>query len=160
MTIALFPGSFDPVTYGHLDTAVRAARLFDVVVMAAFDRPNKKLLFSIEERLEMLREATATMPRIRVEAYNVLTVHFAHQLGAQVIIRGIRSATDFEHEFQMAQINRTIAHDIDVVVLMASHKYTFLSSTMVREVAALGGDVSELVPPHIVQALDRKFGRL
>ncbi len=159
MTIALYPGSFDPVTNGHLDTAMRAARLFDTVVMAVFDRPNKNLLFSTAERLELLREATRDLPRIRVEAYSKLTVLYAQEIGAQVIVRGLRAASDFEHEFQMAQVNQTIAPDIDVVVFMASRKFTFLSSSTVREIAALGGDVSELVPAQIAQALKLKFAR-
>ncbi len=157
MTIALYPGSFDPVTNGHLDTAIRAARLFDTVVMAVFDRPNKNLLFSTAERVELLQEATRELPRIRVTTYNTLTVHYARQIGARVIVRGLRVASDFEHEFQMAQVNQTMDADIDVVVFMASRKYTFLSSTTVREIASLGGDVSGFVPPHIVQALKRKF---
>ena len=157
MTIALYPGSFDPVTNGHLDTAIRAARLFDTVVMAVFDRPNKNLLFSTAERVELLQEATRELPRIRVTTYNALTVHYARQIGAGVIVRGLRVASDFEHEFQMAQVNQTMDADIDVVVFMASRKYTFLSSTTVREVASLGGDVSGFVPPHIVQALKCKF---
>jgi len=157
VTIALYPGSFDPVTNGHLDTAIRAARLFDTVVMAVFDRPNKNLLFSTAERVELLQEATRELPRIRVTTYNTLTVHYARQIGARVIVRGLRVASDFEHEFQMAQVNQTMDADIDVVVFMASRKYTFLSSTTVREIASLGGDVSGFVPPHIVQALKRKF---
>lgn len=159
MTIALYPGSFDPVTNGHLDTAIRASRLFDTVVMAVFDRPNKNLLFSTAERLELLREATREIPRVQVESYNTLTVQFAREIGARVIVRGLRAASDFEHEFQMAQINQIIDPEIDVVVFMASRKYTFLSASTVREIAALGGDVSELVPPHIVGALKRKFER-
>lgn len=157
MTIALYPGSFDPVTNGHLDTAIRAARLFDTVVMAVFDRPNKNLLFTTAERVELLQEAIRELPRIRVTTYNTLTVQYARQIGASVIVRGLRVASDFEHEFQMAQVNQTMDADIDVVVFMASRKYTFLSSTTVREVASLGGDVSGFVPPHIVQALKRKF---
>lgn len=159
MTIALYPGSFDPVTNGHLDTAVRASRLFDTVVMAVFDRPQKNLLFSTSERLELLREATKSLPRIRITSYNTLTVHFAREIGAGVIVRGLRAASDFEHEFQMAQANQTIDPDIDVVVFMASRKYTFLSSSTVREIAALGGDVSEMVPPHIVTALRQKYAQ-
>lgn len=158
MTIALYPGSFDPVTNGHLDTAVRAARVFDTVVMAVFDRPNKNLLFSTEERVEMLREATRDLPRIKVDTYNMLTVHYARQIGAGVIVRGLRAAGDFEHEFHMAQVNQTLEPTIDVVVFMASPRYTFLSASTVREVASLGGDVSHLVPPHIVVALKQKFG--
>ncbi len=159
MKIALYPGSFDPITYGHLDTARRAARIFDTVVIGVFDRPNRKLLFSAEERLALLQEATAEMSGLQIETYSGLTVNFARQVGAQAIVRGIRSGSDYEQEFQMAQINRTIEPDIDVLVMLASHRYSFLSASMVREVAALGGDVSAWVPPHVVQALDRKFGR-
>lgn len=157
--IALYPGSFDPITYGHLDTARRAARIFDTVVMGVFDRPNRKLLFSTEERLALLQEATDGIAGLRIQTYDGLTVAFARQIGAQAIVRGIRSGSDYEQEFQMAQINRTIEPDIDVLVMLASHKYSFLSASMVREVAALGGDVSAWVPPHVVRALDRKFGR-
>ncbi len=159
MKIALYPGSFDPITYGHLDTARRAARIFDVVVVAVFDQPNRRLLFSTEERLALLQTAIADIAGLRLETYAGLTVDFARQMGAQAIVRGIRSGSDFEQEFQMAQINRTIEPDIDVLVMLASHRYSFLSASMVREVAALGGDVSAWVPPHVVQALDRKFGR-
>lgn len=159
MTTILYPGSFDPVTYGHLDTAQRAARIFDQVVMAVFDRPNKNLLFTTAERLALLREATQTMPKIHVTSYSSLTVHFAREIGAHAILRGMRAPSDFEHEFQMAQVNQTIDSGIDVVVLMASHKYSFLSSSTVREIAALGGDVSALVPPHVVDALQARFKR-
>ena len=157
MTTVLYPGSFDPVTYGHLDTAQRAARIFDHVVMAVFDRPNKNLLFSTDERLTLLREATQNLPKISVTAYNVLTVHFAKEIGADAIVRGMRAASDFEHEFHIAQVNQTIDPSIDVVVLMASHKYSFISSSTVREIATLGGDVQHLVPANVVEALQAKF---
>jgi pantetheine-phosphate adenylyltransferase len=157
MTIALYPGSFDPVTNGHLDTAVRASRLFDTVVMAVFDQPNKKILFTTEERVELLHYAVQDLPRIRVDTYTNLTVHYARQIGASVIVRGLRDVSDFQHEFQMAQINQAVDSDIDVVVFMANRKFTFLSSSAARELAALGGDVSDFVPPHAVQALYQKF---
>lgn len=159
MRLALYPGSFDPVTNGHLDTALRATRIFDMVVMAVFDRPNKNLLFSTEERLALLAEATRAMPTIRIASYSNLTMHYAREVGACAIVRGLRAASDFEQEFHIAQVNQTIDPEIDVVVFMASRKYTFLSSSTVREIAALGGDVSEWVPPHIVQALKHKFNR-
>jgi pantetheine-phosphate adenylyltransferase len=159
MTRVLYPGSFDPVTFGHLDTARRAARIFDEVVMAVFDRPNKNLLFSTEERLELLREATQDLSAISVTSYSVLTVHFAREIGAQAIVRGMRAPSDFEHEFQMAQVNQTLNSEIDVVVLMASHRYSYVSSSIVRELAALGEDVSGLVTPHVVAALREKFRR-
>lgn len=159
MTIALYPGSFDPATNGHIDTAVRASRLFDAVVMAVFDRPNKNVLFSTDERVVLLREAMDGLPRIRVETYSTLTVHYARQIGASVIVRGLRDVGDFQHEFQMAQINQMLDLDIDVVVFMANRKFAVLSSSAVREVAALGGDVSGFVPNHIAQALYKKYHR-
>lgn len=157
MTIAVYPGSFDPVTNGHLDIAIRASRLFDRVIMSVFDRPNKKLLFSSAERLELLREATRDLPRITVDTYSSLTVEYVHSVGASVIVRGLRAASDFESEFQLAQINQTLAPDIDVVAFMAGHQYTFFSSSTVREIASLGGDVSWLVPGHVVAALRRVY---
>ena len=157
MKIALYPGSFDPVTYGHLDTARRAARIFDRVVMAAFDRPNKNLLFTTLERVELLRLATQDEPAIEVTTYNSLTVQFAREIGAVAIVRGMRAPSDFEHEFQIAQVNQTIDPLIDVVVLMASRQYSFVSSSTVREIAALGGDVSALVPPVVAEAVKAKY---
>jgi pantetheine-phosphate adenylyltransferase len=159
--IALYPGSFDPVTNGHLDAALRATRLFDTVVMAVFDRPMKKnVLFSAEERTEMLHQSTSQLPRIRVETYNILTVHYARQIGANVIVRGLRDTLDFEHEFQMAQVNQTMDPNIDFVFFMADRKFTFLSSSTVREIAALGGDVSEFVPTPVAHALKRKYSTI
>lgn len=158
MTIALYPGSFDPATNGHIDTAIRASRLFDTVVMAVFDIPNKNLLFSTAERVELLREAVRDLPsRIQVESYSNLTAHYARQIGAKVIVRGLRDVADFQHEFQMAQINQAIDLDIDIVFFMANRKFTFLSSSAVREVASFGGDVSQFVPDHIAKALYHKF---
>lgn len=157
MRIAVYPGSFDPVTNGHLDIAERASRVFDTIIMAVFDRPNKNLLFSTADRVAFLREATAAMPKIKVETYSSLTVDFARSVGAQVIVRGLRAADDFETEFQMAQINQRLAPDIDLVYFMASHQYTYFSSTRVRELASLGADVSWLVPPHVSTALQRVY---
>jgi pantetheine-phosphate adenylyltransferase len=158
VTIAVYPGSFDPVTNGHLDIAARASRLFDTVYMSVFDRPNKRLLFSTEERVELLREATAHLPRVKVDTYSELTVDYVRSVGASVIVRGLRAVSDFENEFQMAQINQTLAPDIDVVLFMAGHQYTFFSSSTVREIASLGGDVTWLVPGHVVAALRRAYG--
>jgi pantetheine-phosphate adenylyltransferase len=157
VTIAVYPGSFDPVTNGHLDIAARAARLFDTVIMAVFDRPNKHLLFDTPERLELLRIATRDMPRVRVDSYSTLTVDYARSVGASVMVRGLRAISDFESEFKLAQINQTLAPDIDFVAFMADHKYTFFSSSTVREIASLGGDVSWLVPPHVAAALSRVY---
>jgi pantetheine-phosphate adenylyltransferase len=158
VTIAVYPGSFDPVTNGHLDIALRAARLFDTVIMAVFDRPNKRLLFSTEERVALLREATRQHPRIKVETYSIITVDYVRQIGASVIVRGLRDPRDFDTEFLQAQINQRLAPELDLVLFMADHKYTFFSSTTVKEIASLGGDVSWLVPPHVEQALRRSYG--
>ena len=157
MTIAVYPGSFDPVTNGHLDIVTRAARLFDTVVMAVFDRPNKNLLFSTAERVALLEEATRDLPRVKVDIYSNLTVDYVRSIGASMIVRGLRDPRDFEHEFHMAQIHQKLDPQIDVVFFMAGHQYTFFSSSTVREIAALGGDVSWLVPPHIVDALKRAY---
>lgn len=157
MTIALYPGSFDPVTNGHIDTAIRATRIFDQVVMAVFDRPNKNILFSTAERVALLKKAVEDIPRIRVESYGILTVQYARQIGARVIVRGLRDVSDFQHEFQMAQINQSLDPEIDVVVFMANRKFTSLSSSAVREIVVLGGDVSEFVPRHIAEALYEKY---
>jgi pantetheine-phosphate adenylyltransferase len=160
VTIAVYPGSFDPVTNGHLDIVIRASRLFDPVIMAVFDGPSKKnRLFSIEERLVLLKEATREIPRVKVDTYANLTVDYARGVGASVIVRGLRAASDFEYEFQVAQIYQTQAPDIDVVLFMAGHQYTFFSSSMVKEIASLGGDVSWLVPSHVVPALQRAYDR-
>ena len=158
MSIALYPGSFDPVTNGHIDIAERASHIFDTIVMAVFDRPdNKRLLFSTAERVAFLRQATEHIPKIRIETYSTLTVAYAKSIGASVVVRGLRAANDFEAEFQMAQVNQRLAPDIDLVYFMASHQYTYFSSTRVRELASLGADVSWLVPPHVVDALHRVY---
>ncbi|HMO56318.1 MAG TPA: pantetheine-phosphate adenylyltransferase [Roseiflexaceae bacterium] len=157
MIIAVYPGSFDPVTNGHLDIAKRAARLFDRVVMAVFDKPNKRLVFSSAERVALLREATAAEPRIEVATYASLTAEYVRSIGAHAIIRGLRATGDFEAEYQLAQINQTLAPEIESVFLMAGQKYAAFSSSMVRELASLGGDVSWLVPPHVALALQRVY---
>jgi pantetheine-phosphate adenylyltransferase len=159
VSIAVYPGSFDPVTNGHLDIVTRAARLFDTVIMAVFDRPNKNLLFSTAERVALLEEATRDLPRVKIGTYSTLTVDYMRSVGASIIVRGLRDSRDFEHEFQMAQIHQTLDAQIDVVFFMAGHQYTFFSSSMVREIAALGGDVSWLVQPHIVAALRRVYDK-
>ncbi|MBK9710269.1 MAG: pantetheine-phosphate adenylyltransferase [Kouleothrix sp.] len=159
MTIAVYPGSFDPVTNGHLEIAARASRLFDTVIMSVFDRPVKNLLFSTGERIALLKEATRDLPRVKVDTYSELTVDYVVKVGASVIVRGLRDPRDFDHEFQMAQINYKMAPQIDVVLFMAGHQYTFFSSSTVREIASLGGDVSWLVPPHVVTALKRAYGQ-
>ena len=153
MVTAIYPGSFDPITNGHLDIASRAARLFDRVIIAVYARPAKNLLFSVERRVEMIGQAIRDWPNVCVDSYESLTVECARRLGAQVIIRGLRVLTDFEYELQMAHINHRLDPGIEVICLMASQNYSFLSSSIVKEIAALGADVSHLVPPHVAQAL-------
>ena len=157
MTIAVYPGSFDPVTNGHLDIARRAGRIFDSVIMAVFDRPDKRLLFSTAERLQLLQEAIAEMPRVRADSYQNLTVEYARQVGASVLVRGLRATGDFETEFQMAQINLTLERGIDTLSFMTSPQYTFISSSTIKVIASHGGDVSEWVPAHVAQALKRAY---
>lgn len=157
--IAVYPGSFDPVTYAHLDIAARASRLFDRVVMAVFDRPKKNLLFTTEERVALLRGAIAGLPRVEVATYDGLTVDFARAIGAQALVRGLRTVADFEVEYNMAQLNQTLDAEVEVVVLMASRRYAHISSSAVREIAGLGRDPVEFAPPHIVEALRQKFAQ-
>ena len=157
MRIAIYPGSFDPVTYAHLDIAARATRLFDRVVMAVFDRPKKNLLFTTDERLALLHEAVAGLPRVEVATYSGLTVDFARAMGAVALVRGLRTVSDFEVEYNMAQLNQTLDDELEVVVLMASRHLAHISSSAVRELAGLGRDPVEFVPPHIVTALREKF---
>ncbi len=157
---AVFPGSFDPIHYGHIDIALRAARLFDELVVAVYDRPLKNLIFSPEERIALVAEAFADQPNITVMGYSGLTVEFCRRVGAQVIVRGLRVFSDFESEFRMALANNRLAPEIEVVALITREEHTFLSSTTVREIASLGGDVSTMVPPHVANALKRRFAQM
>jgi len=157
VTVALYPGSFDPVTNGHIDIAARAANLFEKVIIGVYDTPPKRLLFETEERERMMREALGKYPNIEVRLYSGLTVDFARQVGAQVIVRGLRANSDFEAEFAMALMNKKNAPDIETVCLMTSNEYVFLSSSLLKEVAALGGEIHNLVPPHVAEALRRKY---
>jgi pantetheine-phosphate adenylyltransferase len=158
MTIrALFPGTFDPIHYGHLDIARRAAKLFDEVIIAVYDRPLKTLVFSPEERIALARQAVQDDPKISVVGYSGLTVEFCHKISAQVIVRGLRVFSDFEYEFRMALANHRLAPEIEVVSLITNEEHTFLSSSTVREIASLGGDVRSMVPPHVEVAIKRRF---
>jgi len=160
MTIAIYPASFDPITYGHLDIAARAAAMFEKLVVAVYDRPAKNLLFSPEERWEMTCKALEHLPNVEVDLYHGLTADFARQCGAQVIVRGLRVLSDFEWEFQLALTNRRLTPDIDTICLMASQQYLFLSSSVVKEVAMNGGKVDDMAPPHVVAALEQRFRTL
>ena len=157
MAIAFFPGSFDPIHYGHIDIAERAARLFDELVMAVYDRPLKNLMFSPEERIALVAETFKDVPKIHVMGYNGLTVDACRKCNAQVIVRGLRVFSDFEFEFRMALANHRLAPDIESVAFITDEVQTFLSSSTVREIASLGGDVSSMVPPHVEAAIKNKL---
>jgi len=160
MVRALFPGTFDPIHYGHMDIAERAARLFDEVIMAVYDKPLKSLMFSPEDRMALVSESFKDNPKIKVTGYSGLTVEFARKLDAQVIVRGLRVFSDFEFEFRMALANHRLAPDIEIVALITAEEHTFLSSTTVREIAMLNGNVSSMVPPHVERAFKEKVAEL
>jgi pantetheine-phosphate adenylyltransferase len=157
MVRAVYPGSFDPIHFGHIDIARRAACLFDELVVAVYDRPVKNLLFSPEERIAQVTDAFKNDEKIRVTGYRTLTVAFCRKIDAQVIVRGLRVFSDFELEFRMALANKHLDPGIEVVALITNQKYTFLSSSTVREIASLGGDISGMVPKSIVRAVAKKF---
>lgn len=161
MTVAaMYPGTFDPITLGHEDLVRRAATLFDRVVVAIADNPGSKApLFSTEERVEMAASALADLDNVEVTGYAGLTVDFALQHNLRVIIRGLRAVSDFEYEFQLANMNRRLTEEVETAFLTPTEKYTFISSSLVREVAELGGDVSEFVSPAVKNALLRRYGR-
>ena len=156
MTTALFPGRFDPVTNGHVDIGLRAARLFDQVVVGVFDLPSGTL-FSTKERVALFAEAMEAYDNVTVKSFSGLTVEFAKHESAQVLVRGIRAVTGFEAEFDMALMNKRMAPEIESVYMMSSLEHLFISGTRIREVARLGYDVTNLVPEHVAQALKQKF---
>jgi pantetheine-phosphate adenylyltransferase len=153
---AMYPGTFDPVTNGHLDLVRRASRLFDRVVVAVAASPNKAPLFTLEERIAMAREAVDGSPNVAVDGYSGLTVDYAHEHGLQVIIRGLRAVSDFEYEFQLATMNRHLRPEVETIFLTPAEQYTFVSSTFVREIGVLGGDIAPFVPAGVAAALARK----
>jgi len=157
MTVVLFPGTFDPVHYGHINIAQRAAGLFEKVIIAVYAREQQNILFSPQERLALVQETFLDQENIEVVAYSGLTVQFAKKVGAQAIVRGLRVFSDFEYEFRMALANHRLEPAIDVIALITNEEHTFLSSTTVREIAALGGDVSSMVPEHVQNALKKRF---
>jgi len=160
MTTAIYPGTFDPITNGHVDIATRAAFLFDHLLVAVYDRPLKNLLFSTSERVAMAQEALEELSNVTVKSYSGLTVNFARSMGARVIVRGLRVLSDFELEFQMALTNRKLAPEIETICLMTRGENAFLSSSIAKEVAMEGGCVDEMVPPHVAEALKEKFHSL
>lgn len=155
--IAVYPGTFDPLTRGHEDIVRRAAKLFSKVIVAVADSEKKKPLFPLSERLEMAREVLSVYPNVEVQSFNCLTIDFAHQQGAHVLLRGLRAVSDFEYEFQLAGMNRNLHADVETVFLTPSEQYMFISATMVREIAAFGGDVAKFVHPRVAERLATRF---
>jgi len=156
LTIAIYPGTFDPMTNGHLDIVSRAAKLFEKLIIGVYTNPNKHILFSAEERVELIRESIVNLPNVEVQSFSVLTVDFAKEIGARAMVRGLRMSADFEREFDMAMMNKRLYPTLELVCLMANVEYQFLSSTLLKEVASLNGDISLLVPKHIAEALKKK----
>lgn len=157
---AVFPGTFDPIHNGHIDIALRAKRIFDELVVAVYDRPLKTLLFTPEERLSLVRETLSGEEGIRVEMFSGLIVEYCRAVEAEVIVRGLRVFSDFEHEFRMALANHRLAPEIEVVAFITQEEHSFLSGSTVREIASLGGDVSSLVPANVAEALVDRFEEL
>ena len=159
MSIAIYPGSFDPITNGHLDIATRAARIFDKLIIGIYDRPMKSLLFSTEERADMVRKSVTEFPNIEAKVFSGLTVEFARSVNAVTVVRGLRMSADFEREFDLAMMNKKLSPDVEIVCLMSDLKYQFLSSSLLKEAALLGGDIEDLVPKHVAVALRKKVNR-
>lgn len=159
MTRALYPGTFDPIHNGHIDIATRASAIFDEVIFAVYDAPPKKLLFDTEERLALARTALVHLPNVMVIRYTGLTIHCAHQHDANVIVRGLRNIADFEYERQIGWANHQMAPDIELCCLFCGAEYAYLSATILKEVASLGGDYARWAPTHVQQALQAKFAQ-
>jgi pantetheine-phosphate adenylyltransferase len=159
MTVAVYPGTFDPITNGHLDLIQRSLRMFDRLIVAIFDNPMKGPLFTVEERRCLIEEATKGFKNIEIDTFNTLLVFYARQRQAQVIVRGLRAIADFEYEFQMTLMNRRLDQDVETVFLTPREEYTYVASRLIKEVAAYGGNVEHLVPPAVVVALQKKLSQ-
>ena len=157
MKTAIYPGSFDPVTLGHYDIIERAAKIFDKLIVGVLINSAKSPLFSVEERVKMLEDVTADLPNVEIKAFNGLLIDFVRQNDANVIVRGLRAITDFEYELQLAQMNRVIAPEIDTLFLTTNLKYAYLSSSMAKEVAMYGGDISEFLDPAVARKVREKY---
>jgi pantetheine-phosphate adenylyltransferase len=157
LTTAIYPGSFDPVTNGHLDIVKRASSIFDKVILGVYDIPDKSLLFSIDERVDLARKAVVGFSNVTVTAYSGITVEFARRIKAQVLVRGLRASSDFEREFEMALMNKKLAPDIELVCFMANLRYQFLSSSLLKEIIRLGGNLDDMVPADVSAALKKKL---
>lgn len=160
MTTAVYPGSFDPVTLGHFDIIMRTSQTMDRVVIGVLNNQAKKPLFTVEERVEMLKSVTQPFSNVEIQCFDGLTIDFARKNHAQVIIRGLRAVTDFEYELQLAQTNRVIAPEIDTMFLATSLKYSYLSSSIVKEIASLGGEIGEFLHPQVAEKMLDKYARL
>lgn len=159
MKIAVVPGSFDPVTYGHIDIIKRASKIFDLIYVVVLDNSSKKCLFTVEERMDMIRKSTEHLDNVKVDSFGGLLVDYVNNVEATVIVRGLRAVTDFEYEMQIASVNRVLAEEIETFFVMTQNKYSFLSSSIVKEVAKYGRDTSELVPPHVSFLLKEKYAK-
>jgi len=157
LTTVIYPGSFDPITNGHLDIATRAAHLFDKLIIGVYDTPSKGIIFTTEERVALVRQAITNLPNTEVKSYSGLTVNFAKRVKAKAIVRGLRMSADFEREFDMAMLNKKLYPKLELVCLMANAEYQFLSSSLLKEAASLGGKINDLVPRHVAAALRKKF---
>ncbi len=157
MVTAVYPGTFDPITNGHVDIAVRASKAFDKVIIAIYEDSPKRVVFNVEERVGFCREAVSHVPNIQVTSFTGLLVEYVRSVGAQVMFRGLRAGSDFDYEFDMALMNKNLAPDLDAVFFMSSLEWQFLSSSRMKEVVGLGGDVSHLVPPDVDRALRAKL---
>ncbi|WP_028485757.1 pantetheine-phosphate adenylyltransferase [Thiomicrorhabdus chilensis] len=155
---AVYPGTFDPITCGHFDLIERAARFYDRLVIAVADNRNKTSLFSLEERVALAKEVTADLPNVEVMGFSGLLVDFVQEIGGNVLLRGLRAVSDFEYEFQLASMNRKLAPDVETMFMTPAEQYAFISSSLVREISALGGDVSEFVHPQVAKALRERQG--
>lgn len=159
MNTVIYPGSFDPVTYGHIDIIKRAARIFDELTVSVLNNKLKSPLFSVEERVNMLKEVTKDIPNVKIDSFKGLLVDYAKEKGAKVVIRGLRAITDFEYELQLAQTNHKLSDNLDTIFLTTGLEYAYLNSHTVKEVAAFNGDISQFVPPSVADELYKKFQR-